>query len=82
MAGDLTATQQRIYDMLCDGLPHSRKEIHTCLPDELSQITAIQAHITMLRKKLPPGQAILVEVKSRSVHYRLVRLLNSPYDGS
>lgn len=82
MANGLTSTEQRIYDMLCDGLPHSRVEIHTCLPDNLSEITAIQFHLSKIRQKLPPGQAILIEHKSRSVHYRLVRLLNSPYNGS
>ncbi len=73
-----TPTQAKILALLSDGLPHSRKEIHGCLPDELSNITTIQAHISYMRKSLrPKGEDILCEIYNRTVHYRHVRLIGS-----
>ena len=76
-----TPTQQKIVDLLSDGLPHTRKEVHACLWDELSPLSNIKAHITAIRKKIRPlGQDIICEYNGK-IHYRHVRLLASAYDG-
>jgi DNA-binding winged helix-turn-helix (wHTH) protein len=71
--------QQRMLELLSDGLPHSKEELHDCLYDELSNIATIQKHISLIRKQLRPhGQDILIEFIRRRVHYRHVRLLSKP----
>lgn len=75
-------TEAKIMALLSDGLPHTRQEVHACLPDELSSITAIKAHLTAIRKHLRPiGQDILCVWVTRKRMYRLVRLVASANDG-
>lgn len=77
-----TPTQKRMLAVLRDGLPHTREELHACLPDDLSELRAIQAHISHIRKHLRVvGEEIVCEYYLRKLHYRHVRLLDSPYDG-
>ena len=77
-----TPTQNRMLDVLADGMAHTRQELHACLSDELSAETSIQPHITHLRKRLRlKGQDILCEVAGRDVRYRHVRMLASAADG-
>lgn len=72
----LTPTQRRILAMLNDGLPHSRREIHGCLVDELGALANIRVHICHLRKMLRPmGHEIICEYAGRTLHYRRVKLL-------
>lgn len=71
-----TATHRRILELLSDGKPHTRKEIHALLWDPLSKLAAIKGHISLLRKLLPPGQAIICELIGYSINYRHVNLLN------
>jgi hypothetical protein len=59
---EFTETQERILALLSDGLPHTRSEIHGCLPDDMGAITNIKAHLTAIRKKLPPGEMILFTI--------------------
>lgn len=69
-----TPTQQRILDVLSDGKDHTRKELHSCLPDELSQLSAIQKHVSKIRKVLQPkGFLILCTIHNRRICYRYVR---------
>ena len=75
-ANGYTPTQKRILDLLADGLPHSRYEIHACLDDELSALRAIRRHISVIRQShRAKDQDIVCEIYNRTVHYRHVRLL-------
>jgi hypothetical protein len=79
-----TATEQRILDILGDGLPHRHSELWTCLNDELATRHTLSMHLTNLRKKLgPKGYGILREPQKRGEEacFRWVRLSVSPYDG-
>lgn len=71
-----TPTQERILNLLSDGLPHTRAEIQSLLPDSLSALAAIRKHICYLRKHLPPDQRIICEVTNgRKAHYCLMQLV-------
>lgn len=71
-----TPTEEAILNVLSDGMPHTREELHTCLPDPLSAISAIQPHISHLRSKLVPiGHDIVCEFRDRQYMYRWIRLL-------
>lgn len=73
-----TPTQRRILNLLSDGMPHTRKEIHKCLDDELAALSAIKWHIMHLRTALRRhGQDIVCELIGKSINYRQIRLLNS-----
>ena len=86
--GRLSPTEQRIYDLLSDGLSHNREELHACL-DELANSKALTVFVTHMRAKLrPKGEDIICEYqykggwpnRSKSFSYRLARLLASPYN--
>ena len=82
MVDQFTPTQQRIVDLLSDGLPHTKRELFECLVDELGSINNIWPHLTAIRKKLRPrGHDILCEIYNRKCHYRHVVLLRSAGDG-
>jgi hypothetical protein len=53
----LTPTQQRMYELLADGLPHSVEELQALLPDELSRLS-VKAHIWSIRRKLLTMQIV------------------------
>lgn len=76
-----TPTEQRILDLLSDGLSHRREEFLSCLYDELGRLGTVRLHLYNMRKKLRPiGQDIVTEMgQSRILYYRHVRLLHSPY---
>lgn len=75
-------TQVKILQLLSDGKPHTREEIHALLIDELCQIEMVSVHISRIRKHLrPKGEEIICELANRRIHYRHVRLLPSAYDG-
>jgi len=77
-----TKTEQLMLNVLADGYPHTREELHACLPDELSALGAIKRHLSGIRKKLrPQGQDIICELRDRRPLYRHVRLLASATDG-
>lgn len=80
--GNLTKTEQRIYDLLADGLPHAREELCRCMDDELSKPQAIFTHLNRMRTKLRArGEDIACEYKyeTRSYAYQLRRTLSNPY---
>ena len=73
-----TPTQQRIMDLLADGLRHNKYELHACLEDQLGPVSNIHAHLSILRTYLRGrGLDILCEYYNRGIHYRLVRLLHA-----
>lgn len=77
-----TPTQKRILQVLSDGQPHSRYELKDCLNDELVEMRVLAVHLSKLRKALPTGETIVCELFKRGIHYRHVRLITNPYDGS
>lgn len=78
-----TPIETRMLKVLSDGLDHKREELHACLYDELSNLSAIQPHISRLRRKLHPiGQDIVCIISRGNILYRNVRMLHSSYDGS
>jgi hypothetical protein len=71
-----TPTQVRMLRLFSDGMPHTKEDLHGCLPDELSAVEAIRFHICLLREKLRPiGQDIVCELDHGKTYYRHVRML-------
>lgn len=69
-------TQQRIVDLLSDGLLHSKEEIYGMLLTANS-VNHIQMHISNLRKVMRPvGQDIRYILQNGVSFYQLVRCLN------
>lgn len=78
MTAQYTPTEQRMLDLLGDGQPHRREELHACLYDDLSVCSNIQPHLSRIRRKIRPrGLEIVCELLSRRICYRLVRLVVS-----
>lgn len=77
-----TPVQRKMMDILRDGLPHTREELHGCLYDEMGPVSNIRHHLTGIRKILRPrGEDVITELVNRNTYHRWVRLLSSPYDG-
>lgn len=71
-----TPTQQAMLDVLADGLPHTRKELHACLPDELGALSNIQPHLCKMRKTLKQrNEDVICCVENGYICYRHVRLI-------
>lgn len=75
-----TPIQKAILEVLSDGRRHTRPELLVCLNDELAEPTNLQPHITAIRKKLPPSEAIHC-INHHGIYYQHVRLLASAVDG-
>lgn len=74
-----TPVQLRMLSVLSDGMPHLRTELHKCLWDEQSHISAIRDPISRIRKKIRPlGQDIVCEYVDRQICYRHIVLLPVP----
>ena len=74
--GIFPPTQQRMYDVLSDGFPHSVDELWECLNDELAPRKNISPHVTGLRSALRPmGYGVHCDESSRPPTYALVRFL-------
>ena len=79
----MTPTERRFHAKLDDSIAHSSEELHALLWDDQSDKngTAVAAHISNLRRKLPNG----IDIFSRTVDgvcwYIMVRLTANPYDG-
>ena len=92
MALKFTKTQQKILDVLADGLPHLRKELWACCPsvqgmDEQSVKEFARhrtnVHLMNIRSKLRlDGQDIICEVVNRRLCYRHVKLLKPNGSGT
>lgn len=73
----LPPTMRKMLEVLSDGLPHTREELHACLFDELGAMKNISKYLTMMRKYLAPkGMGILTQFINRRMCYRQVRFLN------
>lgn len=75
MTMTFTRTEQRILDILADGKPHLRADLFHCVPDELGHWHNLNIHLSNIRRKLPDGETILCELRSRRICYRHVRLI-------
>lgn len=75
--------QRKMLEVLADGMPHTKEELHACLWDEQGPLSNIRAHICIIRKSLQPiGQDIVCEIRrNRKTYYRQVRLLASACNG-
>lgn len=72
-----TKTQNAILAVLSDGQPHTREELHRCLPDDMTEMSAVRVHVCNIRKVLRlKGQDIVCELKNGRIHYRHVRILS------
>lgn len=77
MSNGYTPTQQRMLNLLGDGLSHTKEELHGCLDDDLAQVECIRAHISDLRKRLRPlGQDIVNRYEDGAYVYRWVRIVS------
>lgn len=77
-----TPTQQRLIDVLADGMAHSRFELRDAIDGEYTALGTVQFHLSIIRRKLRPiGQDIICELVNRRICYRHIRLLASAYDG-
>ena len=66
-----TPTQRRMLELLADGKPHTRRELHALLTDELSGGGAVRRQICEARKiARAQGGEIVCE---RVIFYRHVR---------
>lgn len=73
-----TPIQQAMLEILSDGLPHTREELHECCKP--SSLPALSVHMVRLRKRLiPKGESVVCVIKNRRICYQHVRLLVSPY---
>lgn len=80
----MTPTEQRMWDLLADDLPHGLEELYALLDDDLASLSAIQWHVSNLRAKVrPQGFDIVCTLSDANskVAYHCVRLMASPYDG-
>lgn len=75
----MTVTQQRIYDLLKDGLPHTKEELRFHLNDTEMENHTISVHIANIRKII--GRQGLSIIYRPPFYYQIVRLLHSAYDG-
>lgn len=74
-----TKTQQALINLLSDGHPHTRSELHDlCGPSSLKNV---RCHLSMIRKKLPRGEDIVCRIVNRRICYQHVRLIGSAYNG-
>lgn len=80
MATHFTPTQRRLMRLLRDGEAHRRDELMLSLDEEYRTRQHLNFHLHYLRRKVHPyGYGIICELKMRSIHYRLVKLVG---DGS
>ncbi len=74
-----TPQEQRLLNVLADGMPHLRRELKAVQYDEFSEgYNALNNALHHLRKKLrKKGQDIVCELLRRHIAYRQVILLKS-----
>lgn len=71
-----TPIEQRIIDLLSDGLPHDRRDVLECWNDHHMNLHAMAVAIMRLRPKVRAlGQDIITEHRRGSISYRHVILL-------
>lgn len=73
---EFTPIQQRIIELLSDGMPHDRSEVLKCIGDPLADYANLYPHISYLRTKLvQKGEWIVYEAYRGSLMYRHVKLI-------
>ncbi len=71
-----TPIEQRMINLLSDGIRHSYEEMFQCLDDELAGNTAVLFHITNLKNKLAKkGFGITSQRENKVTYYRMVRFI-------
>lgn len=80
---DFTKTELRMLVLLADGKPHTRKELHKCLEDEMGPLVNIKPHIQAIKRKIQPhGEDIVCVLgQRRIISYRRVKVLNPEANG-
>lgn len=73
-----TPTEERILEVLGDGVRHKRKELHRCLSDELTNVKTIQFHLSKIRQKIRPmGRDIVCIFNNQTIWYQMVQVLDA-----
>ena len=75
-----TPTQRKIFDMLLDGQPHTKKELHGCLWDDMNDDpdNCLKAHISTMRRIIGlQGLDIVARGHNGTTQYRLVRYITA-----
>ena len=66
-------TEQRIMDLLSDGLPHTKKEMVACLADPMGGEDNVKPHLHNLRKKLlTRNEAVLCVLVGGRIKYQFL----------
>ena len=72
----LTPVQQRMLDVLSDGLLHRAEELHACLVDDMGALRNIASHLSLIRQALKPQGETVSLVRIDGVPYwHLVRFV-------
>jgi DNA-binding CsgD family transcriptional regulator len=66
----LTPTEERMYSVLSDNLPHTKAELFTCLGDSFDDPKTVNVHLSRLRKKL---EVMLMTIEYGQSSYRLTQ---------
>ena len=61
-----------MLEVLSDGKPHTKRELHACLNDNLSPLCNVYAHIKAINDKLKQHEQRVI---AENCHYRWVRIL-------
>lgn len=76
----LTPSQQRLFDALSDGLPHTSKSLFALI-DSQAGVENLRMMIYKLKNKLEErGLSVLCRTTGGVTQYRLVRYLNQDDD--
>lgn len=77
-----TPTQNRLLDLLEDGMPHTRQELQALLGDPEAVNGVLRNHLSMLKRRMrknnPGFEIVCYWGAARTLSYRMVRLLNVP----
>lgn len=70
-----TPTERRMVILLADGKPHTRRELHKCLVDELGPLVNIKPHLQAIKKKIAHlgEDVVCVLGQSRKISYRRIK---------
>ena len=73
-----TPTQRRMLELLADGRPHTRAELHRLLWDEQSSLGAVRRQLCEARKVVrAQGGEIICQLVNGYICYRHLRNVNS-----
>jgi hypothetical protein len=69
-----TPTEQRIWNVLRDGMAHHETELRSCLDDEMGCQSLLSVHLAYMRRKLKSSHLnIVCTSKSDPVMYQLMQ---------